>query len=376
MQSRRRMIFQIGAVTGTCPRGSLLEGGSAPTGLACEGKRRCGSNQASVSCQSNLVVFRRVMDRNEIFIAFVQDTRDKEHQLLQKQATKNMLTFPVTAALVASLVQMASAQFCNKSPNSCQVQSDPIVNTFGSTTYEFHGAGLTYALKSNDMNVQVNVAPATRNGQQVLIVDKVIYTCGSQTQTFTLDTITSAMTKLSCDQGSCAGTACTLSVIKGLDPVPNVSIQEIRYMGSTGQGGVCYGTDPSCPPASNGPVPAGNNDGCAPGTYCPVVPANTPAASKTPVPAPSQVYSVPPAPIVPTTTPVPALYTPPAPQKCVPPAGNTPIKTPVATPAVTYAASVAPPAPIKAASQSGIYAAGASRGSWAVALVVGAIVLA
>ncbi|KAJ3235676.1 hypothetical protein HDU81_000237 [Chytriomyces hyalinus] len=218
------------------------------------------------------------------------------------------------AAITAVLASAVSAQFCAPSTASCQIQSDPFVNTFQSTTIEVHTTGTMYALQSKDMNVQVNMATKQRNGQSVIIVDSITFACGNETpQTFTIETVGKAPRVLSCKAGSCAGTTCTATILEGSDPVPNVQVQEIRYFGTTGSGGICYDKDSRCP--SSGTPPAGNQptNGCS-GGYCPPAP-------KTPIKTP--------------------VYNPPV---ITPPADNRPVKTPVyQVPMVTPPAANTPP---------------------------------
>ncbi|KAI8837720.1 hypothetical protein BJ741DRAFT_603117 [Chytriomyces cf. hyalinus JEL632] len=196
------------------------------------------------------------------------------------------------AAITAVLASVASAQFCAPSTASCQIQSDPFVNTFQSTTIEVHTTGTMYALQSKDMNVQVNMATKQRNGESVIIVDSITFACGNETpQTFTIETVGKAPRVLSCKAGSCAGTTCTATILEGSDPVPNVQVQEIRYFGTTGSGGICYDKDSKCP--SSGTPPAGNqpSNGCS-GGYCPPAPIKTPVYNPPVITPPAEIRPV------------------------------------------------------------------------------------
>ncbi|KAI8608825.1 hypothetical protein BC830DRAFT_912291 [Chytriomyces sp. MP71] len=299
--------------------------------------------------------------------------------------------------LVSSVV---AETFCAPSQFSCQIQSDPFVNTFTSTTTELHTQGWSYALNSNDMNVQVHIAQASRNGESVLIVDQVMYTCGDSVQNFNLDSVPSALKTLSCNVGSCAGTTCTLTVVKGQDPVPNVSIQEIRYFGTTARGGVCFDKGSNCPgpaPVTPQPTPVIKT----PSTTCTRPPAPVPTRRpicntqgeiviveieidvygneiySPPAPGYTPVYNPPvytprvePAVYTPRVkpavyTPRPAIYTP-KPDGIV----NTPVYTPTPTPKAIIAPTYAP-APVKVVSQSAIYSsAGRACAFLAVPFVV------
>ncbi|TPX74661.1 hypothetical protein CcCBS67573_g04081 [Chytriomyces confervae] len=276
------------------------------------------------------------------------------------------------AAITAVLASAASAHYCAPSMASCQIQSDPFVNTFQSTIVEVHTTGTMYALQSKDMNVQVTMATKQRNGQAVIIVDSVTFACGNETpQTFTIETVGKAPRVLSCKAGSCSGTTCTAVILEGSDPVPNVQVQEIRYFGTMGTGGICYDKDSKCPstetpPTEIQPSPSGN--GCS-GGDCPpasVSPSKTPVSDPPATKPPAETKPVktttsdvptatPPAPMSPSATPIynPPMTTPPAETKPVktttyevpmvtPPAPMSPSKTAVYNPPMTT-----PPAEIK-----------------------------
>ncbi|KAJ3035662.1 hypothetical protein HDU99_010568, partial [Rhizoclosmatium hyalinum] len=121
-----------------------------------------------------------------------------------------------------------------------------------------YALGESYMLQSSDMSVKVNITSAwdPNRYKQVFVVDKVVYTCGTQVTTFTHDSLKGSQskyadTRLYCNSGSCngsSGNVCYLVVIPVCeDPVDHVQVQAIQYMGTTATGGVCYKDDPTCP---------------------------------------------------------------------------------------------------------------------------------
>ncbi|KAJ3124283.1 hypothetical protein HK100_011296 [Physocladia obscura] len=177
--------------------------------------------------------------------------------------------------------------FCQTSQSSCQIQSDPWVNTFSSTTTEFNQTGTYYAINSVEFQVQIVVGQhfSSNLDKDVLVVDQVLYTCGTNAVTFTTASISSTQSL------SCAGVG-TLVVEPGYDPIPNVNIQQILYLGSQGIGGICYGAGSSCPVSSST-----------------VTTTAQPAATDPTATVSSASYNIPVA-VTTTTTPVPAAVVP------------------------------------------------------------------
>ncbi|KAJ3038125.1 hypothetical protein HDU99_010333, partial [Rhizoclosmatium hyalinum] len=110
------------------------------------------------------------------------------------------------AALMTSIA-LVNAQYCTPTVNSCQVQSDPLVNTFAGPTWEFNQEGTFYALNSVELQIQLVIGMhyAKNLGKNVYVVDQVIYTCGGDTKKFTTATVSSTIQKLTCSSGTCTG---------------------------------------------------------------------------------------------------------------------------------------------------------------------------
>ncbi|KAJ3006969.1 UNVERIFIED_CONTAM: hypothetical protein HDU68_003773 [Siphonaria sp. JEL0065] len=286
-----------------------------------------------------------------------------------------------TSALLAILTSLTAslanaATFCIPTQFTCTIQSDPFVSPFSGAVYELHSAGTFYAINSQDMSLQVVVGQhySQNLAKDVLVVDQVKYTCGSETQTFTTANVPPSK-QFTCKAGTCASTNCLVTIGQGLDPIPNVQISQILYEGTQGLGGLCYNNDSSCPnPSSTNPQPPTPNTPNGPvyvsstKTATAAVPAaNTPNTYGPPpivtkttaaIPAantPVVVYAPPPVvvktteaivvpPPKPTTATIPAANTPPVYVLTVPLAGSTPVATPIAkqigTPLATPAKSI------------------------------------
>ncbi|KAJ3222140.1 hypothetical protein HDU81_010090 [Chytriomyces hyalinus] len=162
----------------------------------------------------------------------------------------------IIAALVLTVAASSANAFCTPTQNSCQIQSDPFVQPFIGETFSLENAGQFFAVDSAEMKVQVNVVStfAPNLKKEVLVVNELRYSCGgSAPQTFTTRALAGKgpMT-LSCDVGTCARTTCRVVILPGLDPVPNVQIQQIQYMGTKGNGGLCFQNDRQCQTVSGG----------------------------------------------------------------------------------------------------------------------------
>ncbi|KAI9352171.1 hypothetical protein BDR26DRAFT_850477 [Obelidium mucronatum] len=163
----------------------------------------------------------------------------------------------------------STSKYCPPSQISCQIQSDPWVNTFLRTIVEFSQAGTFPALKADDMSIDVVIGlkPDPNRLRQVYVVDQVVFKCtGQATRTITLSNIPSA--PLTCSAGSCAGTICSVSLVKGSDPIDNINIQEVRYFGNKATDGLCFGTLGSCNPASCVNTDNDNNHCGKPNNVC------------------------------------------------------------------------------------------------------------
>ncbi|TPX59316.1 hypothetical protein CcCBS67573_g09094 [Chytriomyces confervae] len=156
----------------------------------------------------------------------------------------------IIAVLVLTVAARSANAFCTPTQNSCQIQSDPFVQPFIGETFSLENAGQFFAVDSAEMKVQVNIVStfAPNLKKEVHVVNELRYSCGgSAPQTFTTRALTGKgpMT-LSCDIGTCARTTCRVVILPGLDPVPNVQIQQIQYMGTRGNGGLCFQNDRQC----------------------------------------------------------------------------------------------------------------------------------
>ncbi|KAJ3244422.1 hypothetical protein HDU77_009907 [Chytriomyces hyalinus] len=162
----------------------------------------------------------------------------------------------IIAVLVLTVAARSANAFCTPTQNSCQIQSDPFVQPFIGETFSLENAGQFFAVDSAEMKVQVNIVStfAPNLKKEVHVVNELRYSCGgSAPQTFTTRALTGKgpMT-LSCDIGTCARTTCRVVILPGLDPVPNVQIQQIQYMGTRGNGGLCFQNDRQCQTVSGG----------------------------------------------------------------------------------------------------------------------------
>ncbi|KAJ3025879.1 UNVERIFIED_CONTAM: hypothetical protein HDU68_006551 [Siphonaria sp. JEL0065] len=147
-----------------------------------------------------------------------------------------------------ALATTVASQYCTPNPNSCQIQSDPFVSTFQGPVTEFHKEGTFYAFQSDEMNILVTISShyVSRLARNMLVVDKVVFKCiDGQSKTFETATLTSAQ-KLVCSCASAPAGSCSLTVVPGVEPVPNVSVQEIRYLGTKAIGGLCFGAEKGC----------------------------------------------------------------------------------------------------------------------------------
>ncbi|KAI9348139.1 hypothetical protein BDR26DRAFT_892362 [Obelidium mucronatum] len=155
----------------------------------------------------------------------------------------------LASILSLTATTLAQSAYCPPNPNSCQIQSDPYISTFQGPVVEFSKAGTFYALNSDEMTVQVVVGShyVPRLAKNVYIVDQVTFSCkDGQQKTFTTAN-TTVTNKLVCNTGSCKiQDGCSLTVLPGLDPIPNVNVQEVRYMGSKAIGGLCFGSQNGC----------------------------------------------------------------------------------------------------------------------------------
>ncbi|KAJ3283761.1 hypothetical protein HDU79_008771, partial [Rhizoclosmatium sp. JEL0117] len=137
--------------------------------------------------------------------------------------------------------------------------SDPWVNPFtsGVNTFEFKDPNVYWVLQSSDMSVQMSVVKAYNPNrlEYTYIADTVTFICaGSLSTTYNISYVQSLgkTDVMTCTSGSCNtnGNLCSLAVVYASDPVPNVSIQQIWYMGATAVGGLCYKDDSTCPTSS------------------------------------------------------------------------------------------------------------------------------
>ncbi|KAJ3026929.1 UNVERIFIED_CONTAM: hypothetical protein HDU68_004818 [Siphonaria sp. JEL0065] len=145
-------------------------------------------------------------------------------------------------AILASVTATALA-VCAPTQNSCQIQSDPWVSPFSGSIYSLDTTGTFSALDASDLKVQIVVVQADTVHGPAFVVDQVTYTCGSDVQTF------SAGPDLGQHVLECNGSKVVLG--KGYDPVPNVQIQQILYLGSDATGGLCFGdVGTTCPQAT------------------------------------------------------------------------------------------------------------------------------
>ncbi|KAI9334740.1 hypothetical protein BDR26DRAFT_866686 [Obelidium mucronatum] len=177
-------------------------------------------------------------------------------------------------ALIALVSSVKGAKFCSPTQFTCTIQSDPFISPFSGPVFEFHSTGTFYAIHSQEMSLQVVTGEhySQNLAKTVVVVDQIVYTCGSETQTFTTANVP-ASKQFVCKAGSCGSQPCLVTVGQGLDPVPNVQISQILYGGNQGLGGLCYNNDSSCPSSSsvvpNAPVPPAGN---TPGVYNPQPP--------------------------------------------------------------------------------------------------------
>ncbi|KAI9333967.1 hypothetical protein BDR26DRAFT_921065 [Obelidium mucronatum] len=139
-------------------------------------------------------------------------------------------------AILATLVASAFAS-CATTQGSCQIQSDPWISTFEGGHYSFDKAGSFLALDADDMKVQIDVVQSDGIYGATYVTSKVTYTCGSEKQTFAAGGDLSEHV-LVCTEGTCKDTICKVVLGRGYDPVDNVQIQQILYMGSAGNGAV------------------------------------------------------------------------------------------------------------------------------------------
>ncbi|KAJ3060381.1 hypothetical protein HDU98_003625 [Podochytrium sp. JEL0797] len=152
----------------------------------------------------------------------------------------------------------AAAGFCTPTQYTCMIQSDPIVTTFvgPGSYYEMTAPGTYFAFQSTEMTVQIVVGShwSANLGRNVLVTDQLTYTCGTQAPiTYTTANVPPTL-QLNC-KACPVGVDCLVTIGQGLDPVPNLQIQQILYnRGTNGLGGLCYNGDSACP---NSPTAGG-----------------------------------------------------------------------------------------------------------------------
>ncbi|KAJ3287445.1 hypothetical protein HDU79_005688 [Rhizoclosmatium sp. JEL0117] len=133
------------------------------------------------------------------------------------------------------------------------IQSDPWVSPFrapwGEAIYAFDYVGTVYALQSEEMSVIIDIGMPE---EHKYVVESVTFICNSQppvSETFTIESVQGKPAKtLTCVVDTCTvHDVCSLIVVSHTDPIPNIQIQEIRYFGTKGEGGLCYKGDDNCP---------------------------------------------------------------------------------------------------------------------------------
>ncbi|KAI8613790.1 hypothetical protein BC830DRAFT_1191747, partial [Chytriomyces sp. MP71] len=143
-------------------------------------------------------------------------------------------------------------QYCKPARYACQILSDPYINTLYSTQHHFDTNGSFWAVQSEEFQIRLHITQQfSRNlHQDVYIVDRVEYLCGTDsTAEETFSTPLPGPVSRICTRGACgdAGARCSMQLLPGLDPVPNVQAQEVWYLGTRGLGGLCFGEDGACP---------------------------------------------------------------------------------------------------------------------------------
>ncbi|KAJ3069461.1 hypothetical protein HDU98_007475 [Podochytrium sp. JEL0797] len=96
------------------------------------------------------------------------------------------------------------------------------------------------ALTSPDFGVNIHISSVYNSNrlENALVVDSVEYMCGGEYKTVKADDLKGlGQQVLKCEVGECAGVICKLVLVQGLDPLPNVQVQQIMYSGSEASGG-------------------------------------------------------------------------------------------------------------------------------------------
>ncbi|KAJ3379595.1 hypothetical protein HDU84_006533, partial [Entophlyctis sp. JEL0112] len=140
--------------------------------------------------------------------------------------------------------------YCDPSSNYCSITDDPVVHTFSGTSIKFNSVGTFYAFKSLEMQVVVTITSAKNwFGQTVSVVTSATASCADGTSvTYTPKQLSYQLNVFTCVYGNdCTGKRCTVSFSKGTDPVDNVAINPITYLGGRALGGLCFEGNPTCP---------------------------------------------------------------------------------------------------------------------------------
>ncbi|KAJ3114168.1 hypothetical protein HK100_001740 [Physocladia obscura] len=149
---------------------------------------------------------------------------------------------------------LSSQSTCPIYKTPCQIQSDPTITPFtgtGAYTISTIDPGTYAAVTSPSFTVSLlftSVYSANRV-QEVLVVDSVTYLCGDNAAvTVSVSAGFTGTSAYTCVSGDCAGSGalCSLVLVRGEDPVPNVQVQQIYYMGGDATGGLCYGQTGIC----------------------------------------------------------------------------------------------------------------------------------
>ncbi|KAJ3066023.1 hypothetical protein HDU98_010636 [Podochytrium sp. JEL0797] len=157
--------------------------------------------------------------------------------------------------LLAAVAIQSVAAYLPAVTGVCQILQDPIVVPFGGFDFEFSKPGRTYALNAADMAVVVTIGSHYSSwlSQHVEVVDSVDFSCGNVVKTVTHASLQNAggIATLTCNTGSCQNKLCKVVMIASVDPYPDIDIIELRYFGSQGVCGICYGFDRECPPLTS-----------------------------------------------------------------------------------------------------------------------------
>ncbi|KAJ3348990.1 hypothetical protein HDU83_000911 [Entophlyctis luteolus] len=127
-----------------------------------------------------------------------------------------------------------SPVYCDPSSNYCSLTDDPLVHTFIGTFVKFNSIGTFYAFNSVEMQVVATIANAKNwFGQTVSVITSATATCADGTTvTYTPSRLSYKLSVFTCVYGNdCIGSRCTVTFSKGTDPVDNVAINPIIYLG-------------------------------------------------------------------------------------------------------------------------------------------------